>query len=374
MLDERPDALPRLLELALELGSEQDPDRILRIATEGVCDAVGCERASLFLVDDARQELYTRVVTELEIAEIRHPLTAGTVGWVATHRELLSVPNPSADSRWDGRTDRKTGFTTRNILAAPVVSAHDRRLLGVLQLLNNPSGFSKQDERLVQAFAAHVAVALERKRLLDEAHVAVELRQTLQMGWRIQSSFLPTALPDIPGYEVAAWWQPAEFVSGDYYDWFPLPDGRWGFAIGDVSGHGLAASLIMASVRAMVHVLVQTVATPREFFEVLRNSIAQDLANGRFITILFLGLDIHRHGYGPGTQDTDQRACIIRGRTNTTASRPRPHRWASPRSRWRTTRDRSSSKSAIWWCSGPMASSKSAMPTANCSATNGCSR
>lgn len=306
MTESRPDALPRLLELALELGREQDPDRILRIATEGVCDAVGCDRASLFLIDEARQELYTRVVTELEIAEIRHPLTAGTVGWVATHRQLLSVPDPPADPRWDPATDRKTGFRTRNILAAPVVSSHDQRLLGVLQLLNNPAGFSTQDERLVQAFAAHVAVALERKRLLDEAHVAAELRQSLQTGWRIQSTFLPKALPDIPGYEVAAWWQPAEFVSGDYYDWFPLPDGRWGFAIGDVSGHGLAASLIMASVRAMVHVLVRTVATPRVFFEVLRNSIDQDLANGRFITILFLGLDIHRHevrtwnaGHGP---------------------------------------------------------------------------
>ncbi|MDZ4689091.1 MAG: GAF domain-containing SpoIIE family protein phosphatase [Planctomycetaceae bacterium] len=301
-----PDPLTRLLELALELGGEHDPERILQIATDGVCDAVGCERASLFLVDEARQELYTRVVTELEIAEIRHPLDRGTVGWVATQRQLLSVPHPPSDPRWDAGTDRKTGFTTRNILAAPVISPHDQRLLGVLQLLNKPAGFAALDERLVQAFAAHVAVALERRRFLDESREAAVLRHTLEMGLKIQSTFLPDKLPDIPGYEVAAWWQPAEFVSGDYYDWFPLPDGRWGFAIGDVSGHGLAASLIMASVRAMVHVLVQTVSTPREFFAVLRNSIAKDLTNGRFITILFVGLDIHRHevrtwnaGHGP---------------------------------------------------------------------------
>ncbi|HUQ69586.1 MAG TPA: GAF domain-containing SpoIIE family protein phosphatase [Planctomycetaceae bacterium] len=301
-----PDPLTRLLELALELGGEHDPERILRIATDGVCDAVGCERASLFLVDEVRQELYTRVVTELEIAEIRHPLDRGTVGWVATQRQLLSVPHPPSDPRWDASTDRKTGFTTRNILAAPVISPHDQRLLGVMQLLNKPTAFAALDERLVQAFTAHVAVALERRRLLDEAREIAVLRQTMEMGLKIQSTFLPDKLPDIPGYEVAAWWQPAEFVSGDYYDWFPLPDGRWGFAIGDVSGHGLAASLLMASVRAMVHVLVQTVSTPREFFEVLRNSIAKDLNHGRFITILFVGLDIHRHevrtwnaGHGP---------------------------------------------------------------------------
>jgi phosphoserine phosphatase RsbU/P len=302
----RPDPLTRLLELALELGSEHDLDSILRIATDGVCDAVGCERASLFVVDESRQELYTRVVTELEIAEIRHPLDRGTVGWVAQERQVLSVPDPPSDPRWDAATDRKTGFQTRNILAAPIVSGHDQRLLGVLQLLNKPAGFGPLDERLLQAFAAHVAVALERKRLQDEARETAALRQSLEMGLRIQSSFLPGALPNIPGYEVAAWWQPAEFVSGDYYDWLLLPDGRWAFVIGDVSGHGLAASLIMASVRAMVHVLAQTVSAPRQFVEILRDSIEPDLTNGRFISFLFVALDPRQHqvriwnaGHGP---------------------------------------------------------------------------
>jgi len=302
----RPDPLTRLLELALELGSEHDLDSILRIATEGVCDAVGCERASLFVVDEVRQELYTRVVTELEIAEIRHPFDRGTVGWVATQRQLLSVPDPPADPRWDSSTDRKTGFQTLNILAAPVISGHDQRLLGVLQLLNKPGGFDPLDERLLQAFAAHVAVALERKRLQDEARESAALRQALEMGLRIQSTFLPDKLPNIPGYEVAAWWQPAEFVSGDYYDWLLLPDGRWAFVIGDVSGHGLAASLIMASVRAMVHVLAQTVSSPRQFVEILRDTITPDLNNGRFISFLFVALDTRQHhiriwnaGHGP---------------------------------------------------------------------------
>lgn len=306
MPDAVPDPLPRLLELALELGREQAPDRILHIATSGVCDAVGCERASLFLIDDAKRELYTRVVTELEVAEIRHPLDRGTVGWVATQRQLLCVPDPPADPRWDGSTDRRTGFTTRNILAAPVISQHDQRLLGVLQLLNKPGGFAAPDERLVQAFAAHVAVALERQRLLDEAHAASLMRQSLEMGLRIQSTLLPRALPSIPGYEVAAWWQPAEFVSGDYYDWLRLPDGRWGFIIADVSGHGLAASLIMASVRAMAHVLAKTVSDPRTFVAILRECITPDLTNGRFITFLFAAVDPLRHvvetwnaGHGP---------------------------------------------------------------------------
>lgn len=294
-LQQRVASLTKLLELALQLSAENNLDRILRIATQGVCDAVACERSTLYLHDEQRGELYTRTVTELEIAEIRHPIDRGVAGWVATHRQVSHVPDPPADPRWDSSVDRRTGFHTVNILAAPVISGEDRRLLGVLQLLNKPDGFDELDEQLLQAFAAHVAVALERRRLQEQARQVQELRQSLEMSRRIQVTFLPDELPQIPGYQVAAGWEPAEFVSGDYYDWSRLPDGRWGFVIGDVSGHGLAAALIMASVRAMVHVLGRTQTDPDRFTEVLRESIAPDLRDSRFISFLVAVLDPRSH-------------------------------------------------------------------------------
>lgn len=299
-------SLTRLLDVAVQLGVEHDLDRILRIATQGVCDAVGCDRASLFLADNDQRELVTRVVTELEIEEIRHPFDRGIVGFVATSLELLCVPDPHQDPRWDSSVDRRTGFRTRNILAAPVFSVDDRRLLGVLQLLNKPTGFDPLDERLVQAFAAHVAMALERCRLEEESRRNEALRQSLETGRRIQSTLLPAELPAIPDYEVAAWWQPAEFVSGDYYDWLPQDSGEWSFVIGDVSGHGLPAAILMASVRAMARVLSQTESDPQAFVEILRESIAADLSNGRFITLLCVTIDPQTHrarmwnaGHGP---------------------------------------------------------------------------
>ena len=300
-----PEAFTHLLEMALELGTQRDVAGILNTATKRVCSAVGCERGSLFLYDTERGELYTQVATQLEIAEIRHPLHRGIVGWVATHCEMLLVPTPAADSRWDSSVDVRTGFQTRNILATPVLGA-DGQLLGVLQLLNKPAGFDPLDQQLVQAFAVHVAVALERRRLEEQARAAWELRQSLEMGHRIQASFLPSEFPYIPGYEVAAWWQPAEFVSGDYYDWLELKEGRWGFAIGDVSGHGLAAAMIMATVRAMAHVLANTASDVSTFVETLRESIEPDLQNSRFITCCYVVLDPQTHqlrwsnaGHGP---------------------------------------------------------------------------
>ena len=294
--DPRVAALSRLLDVALRLATEHDLTRILQIVTNGVCDAVDCERASLFLIDESKQQLYTRVVTELEISEIRHGIEHGITGWVARHRQIAHVAEPHDDERWDSSVDRRTGFVTRNILAAPVLSNVDERLVGVLQLLNKAeAGFSDFDEQLIRAFAAHAATALERRRLQEEAKHAHELEHAMVMGRRIQRGFLPETLPSIPGYEVAVWWQPAEFVSGDYYDWLTLADGRNGFALGDVSGHGLGPSLIMASVRAMLHVLTKTASEPDRIVELLAESIAPDLKRGQFISFLLVSLDPQTH-------------------------------------------------------------------------------
>lgn len=291
-IDRRVISLTELLDVALQLGTETDLTRILQIVTNGACDAVGCERASLFVLDESQNELFTQVVTELEIREIRLEANQGICGWTAQHRELVHVPDPQLDPRWDPSFDVRTGFVTRNILAAPMISRIDDRLVGVLQLLNKSSGdFDDFDQQLIQAFAAHAATAVERRRLQFESSRAQELKQSMEMARRIQRGFLPESLPDIPGYEVATWWQPAEFVSGDYYDWLPLSDGRTCFALGDVSGHGLGPSLIMASLHAMLRVLTRTVSEPDRIVELLAEALAPDLKQSHFVSFLLVSLD-----------------------------------------------------------------------------------
>ncbi|MGH7199479.1 MAG: GAF domain-containing protein, partial [Planctomycetaceae bacterium] len=129
-----------LVDVTVNLAALHELEDILQTVTERVCDALFCERASLYLYDENKHELYTRVVTELEIEEIRSAIDSGITGWVARTRKIANVPDPHVDARWNSAIDRKTGFKTRNILAAPIVSTHDERLLGVLQLLNRIDG------------------------------------------------------------------------------------------------------------------------------------------------------------------------------------------------------------------------------------------
>ncbi|MDA0831990.1 MAG: SpoIIE family protein phosphatase [Planctomycetota bacterium] len=307
LLPDRIVSLMGLLETTCQLAALWDEDEILKRVTNDVCAALNCERATLFLYDAASQELYTRVVTQLELREIRLPLSQGVSGWVARERKIANIATPHDDTRWNPDVDQKTGFRTRNILTAPVISAHDGRLCGVLQLLNKPGGpFDVFDEQIIQAYALHAANALERAALWKQAHKTQELQLSLEMGRRIQHGFLPHELPHITDYEIASWWEPAEAVGGDYFDLMWLNEGRLRGAIADVSGHGVGASLIMASARAMWRVLAKTDVSPDQTLNWLADAIADDLQDGRFITMLMAELDVRRHrltyanaGHGP---------------------------------------------------------------------------
>jgi phosphoserine phosphatase len=295
-LHRRLDGLLRLLETTRSLAAEIDLATILTIVTHEACRALDCERASLFQYDRQREELFTSVATELEIAEIRSGLDQGITGMVARTLEVANVPDPHHDPRWNPAWDQRTGFQTRNILAAPLVSLHDGALLGVLQLLNKREGaFDAFDEELIQAFSQHAAIALDRARVVEELQRQQATRTSLGVAREIQRGFMPSQVPQAPGYELATWWLPNEAVGGDYCDVVPLRDGRLGLVVADVSGHGLGPALLMASVRAALRALAIEHSDPCLLLRLLGRSLAADLQEGRFITLVLGALNPQSH-------------------------------------------------------------------------------
>jgi sigma-B regulation protein RsbU (phosphoserine phosphatase) len=286
----------RLLDVTRVLAAEINLTKVLEIITHEACKALDCDRASLFQYDSKRDELFTLVTTELEISEIRHSLDHGITGHVARTRELANVNDPYQDPRWNRAVDRATGYQTRNILATALTSPRDNRLLGVLQLLNKNHGpFSRFDEQLVLAFSQHAAVALDRAQLVDELHHSQAIETSLNVARDIQRGFMPSRLPEIPGYDVASWWFPNQAIGGDYCDVVPLRDGRIGLVVADVSGHGLGPSLLMASVRAALRALILEHSSPEVLLGMLGHSMADDLQDGRFVTMVLSALDPKRH-------------------------------------------------------------------------------
>lgn len=296
LYQQRLSALLRLLDVTRTLAAEVDLTTVLRIIASEACKALVCERATLYQYDSQRRQLFNRVATELEVAEIRRDLGQGISGYVAMHRQMVNVPEPSRDPRWSPATDQATGYRTRNILAAPLISPRDGALLGVLECLNNEGGpFDDFDEPLLQAFAQHAAVALDRSRLVEELARRQAIDVALGIARDVQRRFMPEALPPVEGYEAATWWVPHQEVGGDYCDLVPLRDGRVGLVIADVSGHGLGPSLLMASVRAALRSLLLAHSHTGELLELLNCALSDDLQDGGFITMIIAALDRDTH-------------------------------------------------------------------------------
>ena len=295
-MQRRLDGLTRLLDVARSLAEQIDIEQTLKTIITEACQALDCDRASIFQYDARRDELYTSVVTELEIGEIRKSLDSGISGWVARRRTIANIADPSQDARWNAGVDRATGYQTRNILAAPLTSSHDGSLLGVIQLLNKHDGyFDTVDEELLQAFSQHAAVALDRARLVEQLKEQQGVETSLNVARDIQRGFMPDQLPDISGYEMATWWYPNEAVGGDYCDVVPLRDGRTALCVADVSGHGIGPALIMASVRAALRALVLEHVRAQDLLERLGTAMEDDLRHDRFITMVVTVLDPCSH-------------------------------------------------------------------------------
>ena len=161
--------LEALLQLQQELALESNVDRVLGRIVDTATEVLDCERATLYVIDRGKNELWSRVLRERELTEIRLPMDGRSLAAeVARAGRMLRIDAPYEDARFDPSVDARSGFRTRSMLVAPI-DARDRRRLGVLQAVNDNEGaFQEDDERLIQALAGSAGVALEYVQLSEE--------------------------------------------------------------------------------------------------------------------------------------------------------------------------------------------------------------
>jgi serine phosphatase RsbU (regulator of sigma subunit) len=146
------------------------------------------------------------------------------------------------------------------------------------------------DLHFLSAVSAQLVVALERAHFYEVAEARrIRLENELKVARQVQAGLMPRELPDIPGFALACAWRPARQVAGDFYDVFPLDDGRWGMLIGDVADKGTAAALYMA----MVHSLILSGAlrhrSPAAVLAEVNQTILRQSSSGIMVTV-FLGV------------------------------------------------------------------------------------
>jgi adenylate cyclase len=179
-----------LREVMEALAAEPDLDTLFQLVLARITDAMQADRASLFLLDDARGDLWTRVVAGDQMREIRLPLGQGIAGHVAATGETVNIPDAYQDPRFNPAFDRESGYRTRTILCMPLVGRDGKRL-GAVQVLNKGEGaFSADDESLLGALGTQVAIAIRNAALLEAQRRETERRALLLDVMRSLSSEL----------------------------------------------------------------------------------------------------------------------------------------------------------------------------------------
>jgi serine phosphatase RsbU (regulator of sigma subunit) len=199
----------------------------------------------------------------------------------------------SEDAQADQRFQASTTVTSLNLhslLCVPLIG-HNGRRLGVVQLdsLRTRKSFQMADLQLLTAVALQAAVVVENAALHAELIQKERLRQELALAREIQQGFLPAVFPraEEHGYELFAQVYPAREVSGDFYDFFPLGDGKLAFFVGDVSGKGIPAALYMVAVRTLSRHLAPLTRSPAETLARLNPALAADNPSMMFVTLLY---------------------------------------------------------------------------------------
>jgi serine phosphatase RsbU (regulator of sigma subunit)/ketosteroid isomerase-like protein len=188
---------------------------------------------------------------------------------------------------------------TRFILQTP----HDRgELMGVAPTGREVAGKAILIHRIVEGKIAEewglgtIGPKLMRQRLaqeLEQERIERErIEQELQVARRIQQASLPKDVPTLEGWEIAPFYQPAREVGGDFYDFHLLSDGRVGLAVGDATGHGIPAALVMSTTSGMLRLAAQSYSSPGEMLQRVNEALVADMPPSTFVTCFYAILDL----------------------------------------------------------------------------------
>jgi sigma-B regulation protein RsbU (phosphoserine phosphatase) len=287
--------LQRLIEAAEVVNSTLELDKLLTVILEIALRIVEGDRGTLYLIDEQKQELWSKILKGDALVEIRLPLGKGIAGYVGATGDILNIPDAYLDHRFNPEFDERSGYRTRTILCMPMRNK-DQKIIGVIQLLNKRNGqFTTEDENFINALSIQSSIAIENARLYEQERQKIAMEKDLFAAREVQMSLLPKSAPTIDHYDVAGITIPAQLVGGDYFDFIPVAPGRIALCVGDVSGKGLAASLLMVSLQATLRGLVERVTTPREWIEQCNRLMYYNTAPDKFVTLFFAQLDYQQH-------------------------------------------------------------------------------
>ena len=288
------DELSILNDLARVIGSTMSLDVVIENIVKRSIGAIHSEQGVITLVDQQSHDTaktLVRAVGDSREHESYH-INQSLVGWMHLNKKPIVLNDPKNDERFHGV---KWDESIHSLLSVPMMAKG--ALIGLLTVYNKKDGktFTDDDQRLLSIIAAQSAQVVDNARLYEEEKALHAMKEEVRLAVRIQSELLPKTPPSIAGYEIAGKTLPAKDVGGDYYDFIPIDDHRWAICLGDVTGKGLPASLLMANLQATLRGQTLHDISPKECLRRANTLLYRSTTSDKFATLFYGILDSAQH-------------------------------------------------------------------------------
>ena len=273
-----------------EFASSLDLNETLQTALKVIIQRINAKAANVFLIDD-KKKLFECIasVGQNYLDEYSIPITDGVMGKSVAQKKCIRVGNVRKDVREIAEfyfdLDNKTNFTTYSVLCAPLIAANE--CIGVIHCLNKKSEnnlFEEEDRKLLETLAAPAAFAIRNAKMAKEMIEKNKVQKEIEIVGEIQQSLLSKNKEE--NFPIAGINIPAKIVSGDFYNFIDLGEGRYGFGVADVSGKGIKSSILMSKASSLYTCLSKTIFSPAELISLLNNEICETISRGMFVTML----------------------------------------------------------------------------------------
>jgi sigma-B regulation protein RsbU (phosphoserine phosphatase) len=285
-----------LNEIATAINSAMALERILDLITQRCVHHFRAEQGAVLLLEEEKAARPFQTLCRVgDTSHQRLPfrLDDQLAGWMLKYRAPLLVNDLLTDQRF--ATGVGDLFPVHSLLCAPMVCKG--KMTGLLAVFNKKTGtgFSAEDQRLLAIIASESAQVIDNARLAEKEKTLLRVQEELRLAFEIQNNLLPKESPELAGYDIAGKSIPAKEVGGDYFDFLAIDEQRLAFCLGDVSGKGLPAALLMANLQAAVRSQAMAGTSLTSCLERANALLFRNTSPEKFATLFFGCLDFSGH-------------------------------------------------------------------------------
>jgi len=282
-----------LTRAGMELISNRPLDEVFEVIMDLVFEALPAERGFLMLLEgEGTRQLVSKVVRDNKKRGSRERirLSRTIAQSVVDNRQSVLTTDAQADERFK----MKESVVLQGIHSAMCVPLwNNKAVIGLIycDTVSAASTFTPEDLKLLTLLANIAAVKIENARLFEETLAKQQMEKEIKQAADIQRKLLPVKPPILEGYEIAGYNEPCREVGGDYFDFIDRGPARLGLAIGDVSGKGMGAALLMATVRASFRAHMETATGLQHLIGSLNTAIIQSASANNFVSFVYAEID-----------------------------------------------------------------------------------